>query len=61
MSGSIWTNRWESIAYWQESEQREVTASKLRGVTNDFALSQMQFGILVLVTMLEKFCVFPLF
>ena len=28
-SGPIWTNHWESIAYWQESEQR--VASKLRG------------------------------
>ena len=36
-------------------------ASKLRGVTNDFGLSQMQLGILVLVTMPEKFCIFPLF
>ena len=24
----IWNNDWDNIAYWEESEQREVLASK---------------------------------
>ena len=31
----IWTNDWDNIVYWEESEQREVLANK-------FGLSQIQ-------------------
>ena len=47
--GSIWTNGWKNIAYWEESEQREVLANK-------FGLSKIQLGILLLVTTPGKFC-----
>ena len=47
----IWTNDWDNIAFWEESEQREVLANK-------FGLSQIQLGILVLVTTPGKFCNF---
>ena len=52
--GSIWTNGWKNIAYWEESEQREVLANK-------FGLSQIQLGILVVVTAPGKFCNFSPF
>ena len=48
----IWTNDWENITYWEESKQKEVLANK-------FGLSQIQLGILVLVTIPGKFCNFP--
>ena len=48
----MWTNDLENIAYWEESEQREVLANK-------FGLSQIQLGILVLVTTPGKFCNYP--
>ena len=47
----MWANDLENIAYWEESEQREVLANK-------FGLSQIQLGILVLVTTPGKFCNF---
>ena len=47
----IWTNDWDNIAFWEESEQREVLANK-------FGLSQIQLWILVLVTTPEKLCNF---
>ena len=47
----IWTNNWNKIAHWEESERRELLANK-------FGLSQIQLGILVLVTAPGKFCSF---
>ena len=47
----IWTNDCDNIAYWEESEQKEVLANK-------FGLSQIQLGILVLVTAPGTFCSF---
>ena len=41
----------DSVAYWEEFEQIEVLA-------NNFGLSQIQLGILVLVTTPGKFCNF---
>ena len=39
----IWINDWDNIAFWEESEQREM-------LTNKFGLAHIQLGILVLVT-----------
>ena len=50
----IWTNDWDNIAFWEESEQREVLANK-------FGLSQIQLEISVLVTTPGKFCNFSPF
>ena len=47
----MWTNDLENIAYWEESEQREVLANK-------FDLSEIQMGIVVLVTTSRKSCNF---
>ena len=47
----MWTNDLENIAYWEESEQREVLANK-------FGLPEIQMGIPVLVTTPTKFCNF---
>ena len=51
---SALTNDWENIAYWEETEQREV-------LENKFSLSQIQVGGLGLVTTPEKFSFFSLF
>ena len=47
----ICTNDGDNVAYWEESERIEVLA-------NNFGLSQIQLGILVLVTKSVKFCNF---
>ena len=52
ISGPIWTNNLENIAFWEESHQREVLANK-------FGKFQIQLGILVLVITLRKLDYFP--
>ena len=47
----ICTNDRDNVAYWEESQRIEVLA-------DNFSLSQMQLGILVLVTTPGKFCNF---
>ena len=47
----ICTNDQNNVAYWEESERIEVLA-------NNFGLSEIQLGILVLVTTSGKFCNF---
>ena len=49
----ICTNDRDYVAYWEETERIEMLA-------NNFSLSQIQLGILVLVTTPGKFCNFPL-
>ena len=44
-------NDWENIAYWDETEQREV-------LLNKFGLSQIQLGRLGLGATPEKVCIF---
>ena len=48
----ICTNDRDNVAHWEEFGQIEVLA-------NNFGLSQIQLGILVLVTTPGKFCNFP--